>query len=549
MEDIEIARESKIEDIIKVAKRIGLGIEDLYCYGKNIAKIINNKEKVNNAKLILVTAINPTPLGEGKTTVSIGLADALNLMDKKTIVVLREPSLGPVFGIKGGATGGGRSQVNPMEDINLHFTGDFHAITSANNLLSAAIDNHIKQGNELDIDINKITFHRCMDMNDRVLRDIKIGLGGSINGTPREDHFDITAASEVMTIFCLAKDLEDLEYRLGNIIIGYNSINKPIYTKDLKVNGAMVALLKHAFYPNLVQTLENNPAIIHGGPFANIAHGCNSIIATKLAMSLSDYVVTEAGFGADLGAFKFLDIKCRQKGIKPDCIVLVATIKALKYNGGVSKENVSIEDIKALEKGICNLDAHIDNLKKLGMNVVVCLNKYTSDTNKEIEFIRNHCTKKEVLFEVSTAYTDGGKGALLLAKKVSKLVEIKSNLKLLYDVKEKLESKIEKVCKTMYGASEIEYTQLAKEKIKLYEGNNLDKLPICISKTQYSLSDNPKELGRPTNYIMHIKDIRLYNGAGFITVLTGDIMTMPGLPKESAYENIYVKKGKTYGIF
>lgn len=549
MDDIEIARKAKIINITEVAKKMILEDKDLlYCYGNSIAKIVSSKEKNGNAKLILVTAINPTPLGEGKTTVSIGLADALNLINKKTIVVLREPSLGPVFGIKGGATGGGMSQVNPMEDINLHFTGDFHAITSANNLLSAAIDNHIKRGNKLDIDINNISFHRCMDMNDRVLRDIQIGLGGSINGIPREDHFDITAASEVMTIFCLAKNLEDLEYRLGNIIIGYNTHNKPVYARDLEVNGAMVALLKHAFNPNLVQTLENNPAIIHGGPFANIAHGCNSVVATKLAIASSDYVVTEAGFGADLGAFKFLDIKCRQEKIKPDCIVLVATVKALKYNGGISKEDVNKEDIKALEKGICNLDAHIDNIKKLGMNVIVCLNKYTSDTEKEIDFIRDHCIKQDVLFEVSTAYTDGGKGAIELAKKVSKIVEIKSSLKLLYDVKEKLESKISKVC-AMYGAKEVEYTELAKEKIKLYEKNKLDKLPICISKTQYSLSDNSALLGRPTNYTMHIKDIRLYNGAGFITVLTGDIMTMPGLSKEPAYKNIYVKKGKTYGIF
>ncbi len=549
MEDIEIARKSKIEDIKDIAKKLGLSDKKLYYYGKHIAKITSKTNNKKDAKLILVTAINPTPLGEGKTTISIGLADALNLLKKETIVVLREPSLGPVFGIKGGATGGGKAQVNPMEDINLHFTGDFHAITSANNLLAAAIDNHIKQGNELNIDINNITFHRCMDMNDRALRDINIGLGGSINGTPREDHFDITAASEVMTIFCLSKDLEDLKTRLGNIIIGYNIENKPIYAKDLKVNEAMTILLKNSFFPNLVQTLENNPAIIHGGPFANIAHGCNSIVATKLALGLSDYVVTEAGFGADLGAFKFLDIKCNIANIKPQCVVLVATVKALKYNGGVNISKVNEENIKSLEKGICNLDAHIDNLEKLGMNVVVCLNKYDNDKDNEIDFIKKYCENRKVLFEVSTSYKDGGKGAINLANKVLKAVKVESNIKRLYNIEDKIENKINVICKNIYGATDIEYSDVAKNKIKLYEQNNLLNKLICISKTQYSLSDDPNKLGRPNNYTMHIKDIRIYNGAGFITVLTGDIMTMPGLSKEPAYKNMKIENNKVYGLY
>ena len=545
--DIEIAQEAIKLNINKIAEKIELTEDDIEYYGKYKAKIVSKKTKKSKGKLILVTAINPTPYGEGKTTISIGLGDALNKINRKTLIVLREPSLGPVFGIKGGATGGGYSQVVPMEDINLHFTGDIHAITSANNLLSAAIDNHIKQGNNLKI--IKIIFNRCLDVNDRALREVEIGLGGNVNGTPRKDNFNITAASEIMTILCLSKDIQDLEHKIDNIIIGYNDSYKPIYCKDLKISGAMTVLLKDAINPNLVQTLENNPVIIHGGPFANIAHGCNSIIATKLAMNIADYVVTEAGFGADLGALKFMDIKCRYADIKPAAVVLVATIKALKYNGESSKENILNEDINALQKGLSNLEAHINNLHKFGVNIVVTLNKYNTDTVEEINFLKKYCQLKNIDFTVSDAYTKGSDGSIDLANKVIEATNKTTNFKYLYNVNESIKSKIEIICNNIYNTNRIEYTEKAINSINNIEKNNLDKLPICISKTQYSISDDPKKLGNPKDYIMHVKDVKLYNGAGFITILMGEVMTMPGLPKTPSYENIKLKDNKIEGIF
>lgn len=516
MTDIEIAKKSKIKDIRQVAESLNIGQDNLILYGNNKAKIKLEKG-TKKGKLVLVTAINPTPYGEGKTTISIGLGDALKKLNKNTIITLRQPSMGPVFGMKGGATGGGYSQVVPMEDINLHFTGDFHAITSANNLLSSAIDNHIENGNELHI--KEILFDRCIDINDRELRDITTKSGVK--------HFNITAASEIMALFCMATSLKDLKERLGNIIIGINDQNKYVYAKSLNIEGALTVLLKDALYPNLVQTMENTPVIMHGGPFANIAHGCNSIKATKLALTLSDYVITEAGFGSDLGAEKFINIKCRNANLKPETIVLVATIKALKYNGN---EN--------LEKGLCNLVAHIENLNKMSSNIVVCLNRYESDKDEEIELIRKICLDQEVEFAISTSYKDGGEGSIDLAKKVLNVMECENKINYLYSLTDDIKTKIASLSKNIYRAKNVEYSDLAEKKIKQLQENNISNLPICVAKTQYSLSDDKTKLGLPTDYTLHVKDIKVYNGAGYITVLLGKILTMPGLPPTPNYEKI-----------
>lgn len=537
MNDIDIAQNNVLENIVKVAKKIDLNSDDLVLYGDFKAKIKKVPSK-RKAKLILVTAINPTPYGEGKTTVSIGLGDALNKLNKKPVIVLREPSMGPVFGIKGGATGGGYSQVVPMEDINLHFTGDFHAITAANDLLCAAIDNHIYHGNSLDI--QKVVFKRCLDVNDRALRKISL--------EKRNDSFSITAASEIMALFCLADSIDDLKRRLGNIIIGYNSKNEVVYAKDLHIEGALTVLLKDAFLPNLVQTLEHTPTIIHGGPFANIAHGCNSIIATELGLSLGEYMVTEAGFGADLGAEKFLDIKCRKASISPDCIVLVATIKALKYNAYVDSGHILEENVDAVKVGLANLGRHIENLSKYGIPVVVCLNKFATDSESEIKAVEDFCLKKGTTFSTSTAYTDGGSGAIDLANKVITACSLKSNFKLLYDDNSSISDKIEKVCCEIYRASEIEYSSKALEKIDAIEKIGRSNLPICVAKTQYSFSDDAKKLGAPNDFKVYVRDICLYNGAEFITVLLGNIMTMPGLPKVPNYEKIDLIDDKIVGL-
>ncbi len=550
LSDIEISNNYKKLHIKEIAKKLNIDDEDIEYYGKYKAKInyanIKSEEK---AKLVLVTAINPTPYGEGKTTVSIGLADALRYIDKKAILALREPSLGPVFGVKGGAAGGGYSQVVPMEDINLHFNGDFHAITTANNLLCSAIDNHIMQGNSLNINPEEIKFNRCIDLNDRALREVEVAIGDK-NGVQRKDKFNITAASEIMALIGLAIDIKDLKEKLGNILIGYTYDNKPVFARELNIHGAMTAVLKEAIKPNLVQTLEETPAIVHGGPFANIAYGCNTIIATKLAMKLSDYVITEAGFGADLGAEKFLDIKCRKANLKPDCVVLVATIKALKYNGGIDKKQILEENTDAVEKGLCNLEVHIENLKKFGVNVIVCINKYNTDTEREIQIVKDYCIKNNCKVEISDAYANGGKGAVDLAKSVIEECNKTTNFKFIYDEKEDIKTKVEKVCKKIYRAGEIEYTDKALKEIEFIQNIGLDKLPICIAKTQYSISDDKNKLGKPENYKVTVKDIRLYSGAGFITVLLGDIMTMPGLSKVPAYEKIDVdKNGNIVGIF
>ena len=536
MTDIEISRKSKKKNIVDVAKSIGIKKEDLVLYGDYKAKIKTINTKKSKSKLILVTAISPTPMGEGKTTVSIGLGDALKRLGKKTIISLREPSMGPVFGMKGGATGGGYSQVVPMEDINLHFTGDFHAITSANNLISAAIDNHIYFGNSLDI--QNVLFKRCLDVNDRALRDVDLGT--------RHDSFTITSASEIMALFCLADSLDDLRKRLGNIIIGTNSKNQYIYVRDLKIEGSLVALLKDAILPNMVQTLENTPTFIHGGPFANIAHGCNSIISTKTALNYADYVVTEAGFGADLGAEKFFDIKCRVSGLKPDTVVLVATIKAMKYHGGVPKDKVYEKNDEALIKGFENLDKHYANMKKYGVDVIVCLNKFNTDTKEEIELVRKHAEEMGYKFSVSSAYVDGGKGAEDLAKLV---IDSKgSKFKPLYDTKETVEKKIKTICKEIYGAGKVTISDLAKEKIKVINKNKYSELPICIAKTQYSFSDDKNKVGVPKDFEVTVRDINLYNGAGFITVLLGDIMTMPGLSRKPNCELIDVVDGEIINL-
>ena len=550
MEDIEIARSAKLKNITEITGKLGIPEDEVEPIGKYKAKIsLNYLDKLKDkkdGKLILVTAINPTPLGEGKTTTSIGLADGLNKIGKKAILALREPSLGPVFGIKGGATGGGHSQVAPMEDINLHFTGDIHAITSANNLLSAIIDNHIFQGNELGFD--KVVWKRCVDLNDRALRTVEIGLSGEKNMTPREDHFDISVASEIMAIFCLATSLKDLKRRLGNIIVGYNKEGNPITCHDLKAEGSLTVLLKDALNPNMVQTLENNPAIIHGGPFANIAHGCNSVLATKMAMKLADYTVTEAGFGADLGAEKFLDIKCRQMGISPDAVVIVATLRALKYHGGVAKYEVNNENEEALKEGIHNLLKHVENIKKYGLNPIVAINKFTSDTEKEIEILQNGLEGK-VEFSLLENWAKGGEGAKDLAEKVVKICEEPKNFKPIYELKLSLEEKIEKVAKEIYGARNVIYSDEAKTQIE--QIRNLAKnMPVCIAKTQYSFSDDPKNLLCKEPFDIHINSVELKNGAEFVVVKTGKIMTMPGLPKNPAAENIDIDDdGNIVGIF
>ena len=554
MEDIEIARNTKLERIEKIAEGIGIDEEYVENYGKykakislNIMKDLRNKE---DGKLVLITAINPTPLGEGKTTIAIGLADGLRKIGKNSILALREPSLGPVFGIKGGATGGGHSQVAPMEDINLHFTGDIHAITSANNLLSAIIDNHIYHGNELNIE--KVTWKRCVDLNDRQLRVVNTGLSGEKNIVPREDGFDITVASEIMAIFCLATDIDDLKRRLGNIIIGYNNEQKPVTAHDLKAEGAMAVLLKDALNPNLVQTLEHTPAIIHGGPFANIAHGCNSIVATKMALKLSDYTITEAGFGADLGAEKFLNIKTRRLGKTPDAVVIVATIKALKYHGGMAKEELEKENIEALKKGSKNLLKHIENLKeKFGVNVVVAINKFNQDTENEIETLRKILEKENVELSLVESWSKGGEGAIDLAEKVAYLCEEKENeFKYIYNLKDTIKEKVEKVSKNIYGANEVEYSKEAEEQIEKIEKMGYGNLPICIAKTQYSFSDDAKNLECNSSFNIHVKEVKLKAGAEFIVILTGKVMTMPGLPKHPASEQIDIdEQGNIKGIF
>lgn len=549
MTDLEIAHQYQMLDIKDVAKKLELSEKQLEFYGKYKAKIDPNTVLSNkNGKLILVTAINPTPYGEGKTTVSIGLGDALRKLGKNSLMVLREPSLGPVFGMKGGATGGGYSQIVPMEDINLHFTGDFHAITAANNLLCAAIDNQFYFGNPLQLDPNTISFSRCLDMNDRALRKIQIGLS-STREQERTESFQITAASEIMTIFCLAKDIEDLRNRLDSIFIGYTYQKKPIYAKDLSITGAMLSLLKDAMKPNLVQTLEGNPVLVHGGPFANLAHGCNSLIATKLGLKLSDYVVTEAGFGAELGAEKFLDLKCRIGKLRPSAIVLVATIKALKYNGGLSKEEILVENVEAVQRGFSNLLVHIENLKKYEVPFVVCLNQYDTDTMNEISVVQHFCEKEQVPFEISTAYKDGGSGAIKLAQKVISLANEENHFHYLYDDQMTVFKKIDVLAKEVYHAKEVVYSDLALSKLQDIELIHQNYLPICVAKTQYSISDDPKLLGYPKDYTLHVKDVKLYSGAGFITILLGNIMTMPGLPETPNYEKIDVIEHNIVGLF
>ncbi len=553
MTDIEIARNTKLKNIVDIAKEIGIDEENLEQYGKYKAKISNEvykelKDK-KNGKLILVTAISPTPLGEGKTTISIAVADGLRKIGKKSILLLREPSLGPVFGIKGGATGGGRVQIAPMEDINLHFTGDIHAITSANNLLSAMIDNHIYFGNELEFD--RVVWKRCVDLNDRQLRTVDTGLSKESKIVPREDKFDITVASEIMAILCLAENLKDLKEKLGNVLVGYNKQGQPIYAKQLNAEGAMTVLLKDAIKPNLVQTLENTPAIVHGGPFANIAHGCNSIIATKMGLKLSDYAITEAGFGADLGAEKFLDIKCRKGNIKPDAVVLVATIKAIKYHGGIEKEKILEENIEGLERGLDNIYKHIDNLKnKFGLNVIVALNKYTSDTQREINFLKEKLENKGIELSLVEGWAKGGEGAIDIAKKLVNLTEQKEDFKYIYDEQDSIKEKIEKVADKIYGAKQVEYSEEANKEIERIEKLGYTNLPICIAKTQYSFSDDPKNLECRDDYNIHVRNVELKSGAGFIVVLAGKIMTMPGLPKVPAAENIDIdENGEIVGIF
>ena len=553
MTDIEIARNTKLESIEKIANKLGIEKEDIETYGKDKAKISNSVyEKVKNnqtGKLVLVTAMSPTPLGEGKTTISIAIADGLSQIGKKAVLALREPSLGPVFGIKGGATGGGMAQVAPMEDINLHFTGDIHAITTANNLLSSLIDNHIYFGNELQIE--KVTWKRCLDLNDRQLRKIETGLSGEKNIVPREDGFDITVASEIMAILCLAKNQEELKQMLGNIIIGYNKENKPVYAKDLKAEGAMTVLLKDAIKPNLVQTLEHTPAIIHGGPFANIAHGCNSIIATNLAMKLAEYTVTEAGFGADLGAEKFLDIKCRKANIRPDVVVLVTTIKAIKYHGGVPKEEIQKENIEGLEKGIINVYKHVQNLEKFGLKVIVALNKFTQDTPKEIELLENKLKEKNIDLSLVEGWEKGGKGAIDIANKIVQTAQnSQGENNFMYSLDDTIKEKVEKIAKNIYHAEGVEYSKEAEEKIEMIEKLGYSNLPICIAKTQYSFSDDAKNLDEESKYNIHIRDVELKAGAGFIVLLAGKIMTMPGLPKVPAAEQINIDTdGQIKGIF
>ena len=553
--DVQIAQEAKMKDITEIAAHLNIDDEDLIQYGHYKAKVdlrvFDKLKDKKDGKLILVTAINPTPAGEGKTTVNIGLSMALNKLGKKAISALREPSLGPSFGVKGGAAGGGYAQVVPMADINLHFTGDFHAITSANNLISAMLDNHIHQGNEQGIDIRRVVWKRCVDLNDRALRNVIVGLGGKPNGYPREDGFDITVASEIMAILCLSTSLENFKERVSRVIIAYRRDGSPVYVKDIKAQGAVTLLMKDAIMPNLVQTLENTPALIHGGPFANIAHGCNSIMATKLGMKLADYTVTEAGFGADLGAEKFLDIKCRFGDLKPSAAVIVATIRALKHHGGATKENYDKEDLVALEKGFANLEKHIENIKKFGLPAIVSINRFPSDTENEIKFIEDRLAKMGVECSLTEVFAKGGDGALDLAEKVIKVCdEGKANFKPLYDVNLSIKEKLEIIAKEVYGADGVEFTVPATKNVKNLEKLGLDKMPICVAKTQYSLSDNPDLLARPEGFHIVVREVKVSNGAGFLIALTGSIMTMPGLPKVPAADNIDIlPSGEIVGLF
>lgn len=553
--DIEIAKQADIKPISDIAEKLGISADELEFYGKYKAKLplslLKKYENKEDGKLILVTAINPTPAGEGKTTVTVGLGEAMNRIGKKAVIALREPSMGPVFGIKGGAAGGGYAQVIPMEDINLHFTGDMHAITAANNLLCAIIDNHIQQGNELRIDPRRILFKRCLDMNDRALRNVVIGLGGKVNGVPREDGFMITVASEIMAILCLSSGIKDLKDRLGSILTAYTYDGTPVYASDLNAVGSMAALLKDALKPNLVQTLENTPALMHGGPFANIAHGCNSVTATRLALKLGDYCITEAGFGADLGAEKFLDIKCRCAGLKPSCVVIVATIRALKYNGGVPKAELSKENTVALKNGIVNLETHIENMRKYGLPVVVAINRFATDTEAEIETIEAFCKEKDVPVSLTEVFAHGGEGGKELAEKVVKTIETKeAHFKPIYDEKLSIKEKLNVLAKEIYRAGDVVFTSNAEKAISEIEKLGKDKLPICVAKTQYSLSDDPQKLGSPKGFTLTVRDVRLSAGAGFIVALTGDIMTMPGLPKQPAAYKIDVDDdGNVSGLF
>lgn len=553
--DIEIAQEAVLLPIVKVAERLHISEDELELYGKYKAKITDEyMEQIKDqpdGKLILVTAINPTPAGEGKTTTSVGLGQAFGKLGRKAIIALREPSLGPCFGIKGGAAGGGYAQVVPMEDLNLHFTGDFHAITSANNLLAAMLDNHIQQGNELGIDTRQVVWKRCLDMNDRVLRNVVVGLGAKADGTVREDHFVITVASEIMAVLCLAKDMKDLKERLGRMVVAYNYEGKPVTAADIKAVGAMAALLKDALKPNLIQTLEHTPALVHGGPFANIAHGCNSVRATKAALKMADYVITEAGFGADLGAEKFFDIKCRMADLHPDAVVLVATVRALKYNGGVAKADLGTENLEALSKGIVNLEKHIENLQKFGVPVVVTLNSFVTDTEKEIQFVKQFCEERGCEFAISEVWEKGGEGGVELAEKVLSTLEKKeSHFKVLYKDDLSLTEKIETVAKEIYGAEGVTYAPAAEKQLKKLEELGFGKLPVCMAKTQYSLSDDPVLLGRPSGFRIQVREAYVSAGAGFVVVLTGAVMTMPGLPKEPAAFRIDVNdEGVITGLF
>ena len=552
--DIEIAQQAKMLPIREIAERLGISEEELEPYGRYKAKvsesIYQRLAQRPDGKLILVTAINPTPAGEGKTTTSVGLGEAMAKIGKNAIIALREPSLGPVFGVKGGAAGGGYAQVVPMEDINLHFTGDMHAITAANNLLCAMIDNHLQQGNALGIDPRQILFKRCLDMNDRALREVIVGLGGKTNGVPRQDGFQITVASEVMAILCLASDLSDLKQRLGSILVAYRYDGTPVYARELKAEGAMTALLKDALKPNLVQTLENTPALMHGGPFANIAHGCNSIRATKLGLKLADYCITEAGFGSDLGAEKFLDIKCRLAGLTPSAIVLVATLRALKYNGGVKKENVSQENVEALRSGMVNLEKHIENMRKYGVPVVVAINRFPTDTPDEIEVLAQFCREHQVEYALSEVFAKGGEGGVELAQKVVQACEQQGDFHPIYDIEAPIKKKIETIAREIYGADGVSYAAAANKAIREIEGLGKGNLPVCMAKTQYSLSDNQRLLGRPTGFKITVREVRLSAGAGFVVVLCGDVMTMPGLPKLPAAEKIDVDdQGNITGLF
>ncbi|SER54020.1 formate--tetrahydrofolate ligase [Lachnobacterium bovis] len=553
--DIEIAQQTEMLPIKEVAQQLNISEDDLELYGKYKAKLsdelMSKIENNKDGKLILVTAINPTPAGEGKTTTSVGLGQAFGKLGKKAVIALREPSLGPCFGIKGGAAGGGYAQVVPMEDLNLHFTGDFHAITSANNLLAALLDNHIQQGNELGIDPRQIVWKRCLDMNDRSLRNVVVGLGRKADGMVREDHFVISVASEIMAIFCLAKDIHDLKRRLSKIIVAYTFDGKPVTAEDLNATGSMAALLKDAIKPNLIQTLEHTPVIVHGGPFANIAHGCNSVRATKCALKLADYVITEAGFGADLGAEKFFDIKCRMSGLKPDAVVLVATIRALKYNGGVAKDDLVHEDLDALKRGIVNLEKHIENLQQFKVPVVVTLNSFVTDTEKETEFVKNFCEERGCDFALSEVWEKGGEGGINLANKVLNTLENKeSNFEVLYDDELSLKDKIQTIAQKIYGAKDVTYSAAAERELKKITELGFGNMPVCMAKTQYSLSDDPKKLGRPTGFTMNVREVYVSAGAGFVVVLNGAVMTMPGLPKKPAANNIDVDdNGVITGLF